>query len=295
MLEKFAEELKAFREKNGITLQQIAQKSRIDLKFIEAIDKGDFSFLPEVYVKAFIKQYAKMIGLDEKITINKYEAAKKGKVIEPVPSELKESEEKKIDEIPKAEIKRQDSVPTAAPIKSYQENIIKENETEGQAFIDKIKNDKMLFSGVVGGTIIILGLLIYLLFFKSGSDIVIAERPYDEIQKENQQRFVENNKNNSSAEVSSVDSLTLKINSSDTCWIKIESDGGNVLEFMLYPNSGKTVKAAQKFVMIIGNSGSTKLELNSRLLNLDGKSKEIKYLTVDKNGISYLNAPPTFK
>ena len=72
MLDKFADELRQQRESAGLTLQQMATKTRIDLKFLEAIDQGNFSFLPDLYVKAFVKQYAKTIGLDENLTIKKF-------------------------------------------------------------------------------------------------------------------------------------------------------------------------------------------------------------------------------
>ena len=52
MLEKLAEELHEARIKSGITLQQMAGKTRVDIKFLEAIDNGDFTFLAEPYVKA---------------------------------------------------------------------------------------------------------------------------------------------------------------------------------------------------------------------------------------------------
>src|SRR5574338_990229 len=85
MLDKFADELRAQREKSGLSLQQMAAKTRIDLKFLEAIDQGNFSFLPDINVKAFVKQYAKTIGLDEDITLKKYEAAKDGLEYDPNP------------------------------------------------------------------------------------------------------------------------------------------------------------------------------------------------------------------
>ncbi len=90
MLDKFAEELRQAREENEITLQQMAAKTRIDIKFLEAIDNGNFSFLPTIYVRAFIKQYAKTVGLDEEETIKNYEAAKQGKLPEKVEVEEKE-------------------------------------------------------------------------------------------------------------------------------------------------------------------------------------------------------------
>ena len=69
MLNKFAQELKKAREKADITLQNLSARSRLDIKFLQSIEKGDFSFLPELYVKAFIKDYAKFVGLDVNETI----------------------------------------------------------------------------------------------------------------------------------------------------------------------------------------------------------------------------------
>ena len=56
MFTKFAEELKEARTKSQLTLQHIASKTRIDLKFLEYMEKGNFNFLPDLYIKAFIKE-----------------------------------------------------------------------------------------------------------------------------------------------------------------------------------------------------------------------------------------------
>lgn len=79
MLNKFADELKSKREESGLTLQQLATKTRIDIKFLEAIEQGNFAFLPELYVKAFVKQFAKTIGLDENVILKSMKPHKKVK------------------------------------------------------------------------------------------------------------------------------------------------------------------------------------------------------------------------
>ena len=57
MFDKLSEELKAARIRSGLSLQLLAAKTRIDLKFLENIEDGNFSFLPELYVKAFLKEH----------------------------------------------------------------------------------------------------------------------------------------------------------------------------------------------------------------------------------------------
>ena len=78
MFEELANELKAAREKNSMTLAQVGNKSKIDIKFLDAMEQGDFAFLPDLYVRAFVKNFARTVGLDENKIYKKFEAAKQG-------------------------------------------------------------------------------------------------------------------------------------------------------------------------------------------------------------------------
>ncbi len=71
-MENFSEHLKKQREERKIRLSDIAVQTRISLKFLEAIEAGNFEILPETYIRAFIRDYAKAIGLDPDETIKRY-------------------------------------------------------------------------------------------------------------------------------------------------------------------------------------------------------------------------------
>lgn len=59
------EQLKAARERQGLTLLAIARSLRIPLKTLQALEEGEFSLLPaDVYVRGFLKQYAGVLGMD---------------------------------------------------------------------------------------------------------------------------------------------------------------------------------------------------------------------------------------
>lgn len=96
MLKKFAEDLKAYREKKKISLLHIANETRIHISNLEKIENGDFEFLPPPYMRAFLKQYIKSLGLDEKETLYNFDLAKSGRY-QPISEsdELKEVIEKK--------------------------------------------------------------------------------------------------------------------------------------------------------------------------------------------------------
>ena len=80
MLDVFGQELRQARENSGLSLKELAAKTKIDLKFLEAMESGDFSFHPDLYMKAFIKDYSKAVGLDNLWMHQKYDAAKQGRI-----------------------------------------------------------------------------------------------------------------------------------------------------------------------------------------------------------------------
>ena len=79
-MKHFGEELKAARESKNISLQDISKATRINIKFIEAIEAGNLNILPPTYIRAFIKSYAKNVGLNQEDTITRYEQYSNGKI-----------------------------------------------------------------------------------------------------------------------------------------------------------------------------------------------------------------------
>ena len=58
--------LATIRHNRGITLQQIANSTKISIRSLEAIERGDFRKLPGgIYDTSYIRQYARAIDYDE--------------------------------------------------------------------------------------------------------------------------------------------------------------------------------------------------------------------------------------
>jgi len=288
MLTKFAEELKQARLNSNVTLQQMASKTKIDFKFLEAIDEGNFAFLPDLYIRAFIKEYASFIGLNANSTIKKYEAAKKGEY--PVDEndkpflqsilENEQSEQKKL------------SLSTR-PLVSYSD--IRENETANSSVQ---KRTQILFAFIAVITII-LSALIYFLFFSGGDKIIISERPYEESIKENSRYIEQPILDTSSIEASdsvstilSADSLVLKIISTNQCWVNAIKDDNTEIEFTLPPASSKIIKAVNSFKLILGNSGGIQLLLNNKPLQFEGIPGAVRYAKITSSEVEYLTTRP---
>ena len=66
------------RVSQGITLEDIVKNTKIQEKYINAIEKGNFRELPSAYIRLFIKSYCKSTNLNENEILNKYNDFAKG-------------------------------------------------------------------------------------------------------------------------------------------------------------------------------------------------------------------------
>ncbi len=67
------EELKAAREAQGLSLTEIAEKTRISHTFLKALEEDDYSVIPgEVFVIGFLRTYSKELGLNVKDVMARY-------------------------------------------------------------------------------------------------------------------------------------------------------------------------------------------------------------------------------
>lgn len=284
MLDRFAEQLRKARLKKGASLQQIAAKTRIDIKFLEAIDSGNFGFLPDLYVKAFIKQFAKAVDLDEQETIKKYEDALAGKLAD--------------DEEPKSLLEQKiDISSTQQPTEIEKQTPIMDGSTSVQKPAIKPNDiNKKLRVLVYAAGFILAGVIVFFAFFNRSSTIVVEEIPYDKVLEEAQDRYqVKEEKDESSTAVLNADSLTLQFvnaDSLDSAWVMIISDDIKKEDFLLYPRNAKTMIATDNFKFTLGNSGVIILKLDGEVLNFDGKRGSVRHYEVSKNGIQRLNSPP---
>jgi cytoskeletal protein RodZ len=64
------------RERRNISLEEISLSTKINIRFLTAIEQGHFEELPGgIICKGFLRAYARQIGMDEEQAINGYFAA----------------------------------------------------------------------------------------------------------------------------------------------------------------------------------------------------------------------------
>jgi len=65
--------LATIRRNRGISLQQIAESTKISVRSLEAIERGEFRKLPGgIYNTSYIRQYARAIDYDESAILAVY-------------------------------------------------------------------------------------------------------------------------------------------------------------------------------------------------------------------------------
>ncbi len=264
-LKQLSEEFKAKREAVGISLEQIAAKTRLDMKFLEAIEEGNFEIMPEVYMRAFIREYAQAIDIDETAALDKYDLAKAGKLKQEQKIDFEKKEEEKIDKIID-----DTAVPVDDPNVHHERNVK--------------KNFNLYY--IVGGAVIVVLLILYLIFFTGSNASIITDQSYDELISEDKPRYEITNEEKNPAVLA--DSLKLKINANDTTWIKYIIDSSEPKEIILLPNRSKVIMASKRFELLIGNSGGIQLSLNDSELEFSGKKGEVKKIEVTSTGIQSL-------
>ncbi len=79
MIKIFAADLKALREEKNISLKDISHYTKINVTILENLESGDFTFQPQAYIRAFLKQYISQLGLDVEETLFDYDLARSGK------------------------------------------------------------------------------------------------------------------------------------------------------------------------------------------------------------------------
>jgi cytoskeletal protein RodZ len=59
------ERLKEIRIEKGIRFETITEKSRIQVKYLQALEEGDLLSIPEVYDKLFFRSYLKALSVED--------------------------------------------------------------------------------------------------------------------------------------------------------------------------------------------------------------------------------------
>ncbi len=247
-MNSFFADLKRAREARGISLAEISDATLISMKMLEALESGDHKVVPQAYLRAFIREYAAVIGLDKEERMRRYDAWLREKDA----VAAKQADQPVLHQPPA----------DTSPLEVKESGVEKFQRLAPTFF--KI--------GLAVIVLILIDIVLWSVLEKEPAQQV-QERPFrDVIREQEQLRGVSDS--GTVATVSSrpgrphyysSDSLVLVATTTDTVWMEIVIDDEILTEHLLRPKSSFTWKAKNEFwISAIGNPTAIKFTLNGR-------------------------------
>ncbi len=246
-MEDIGKILKEARERLKKSHEEIYKETKINISQLQALEENNFTFLPETYVKAFLKTYAKNLGLDPDDILNKY---------------LKNQEEKR-----KAE---EESDESSGPVPSSPEPT----------------NNYLEWSLGFGAVILIFSVIFVYAKYRSydfeGSANLIKEA---QIQGAKVEANSANQHPKSVYKETLASPIELEVTAVEKVWLRLTIDNNKVNEYTLNPGNKLMWIAENKFEILVGNAAGIRLNFEGKEFANLGAPGEPMRLVVTKDGL----------
>ncbi len=252
-LNQFGFELKQERELRNLTLDDISKKTKISLKFLEAIESGHFDFLPDPYVRYFVKSYLDEIGKNTDYFYRKF-------------NELvcKQQKPPKSNDTPKS------VTPHPAETNAIWNDV--------ESAINKLKERHL--SLVISTAFLLVIITLMLIFDNNESNGIMGTKNETRKVSGQDSQFA-----SFSSFIPAKKDLELNIVAAERTWMQIAVDDSVAQEFIFERGDTMTWGAKQKFLIRIGNGAGVRLYLNGNDLGKLGERMEVLNFILTKNGI----------
>lgn len=257
------EKLKEIRIEKGIRFETITEKSRIQVKYLKALEEGDLLSIPEVYDKLFFRSYLKALSVeDEEVYFEEFLNIRREIRVDKTTSTIQISESAKDAD-------------------------------------KKIFSHRNLF--VIMPVVLIIVVLAFLLI-NTEMIGTSSEGKVQEIDIKNVVQRIEAKEQAKFdslrlAEQIKLDSLNmfkpdslglaLRINAKRKTWLRIIADKSDTSEYLLNPGQNVAASANRTFEFLIGRADGLIFSLNGKVLNKAGTdSSVVRYMRIDSSGIA---------
>ena len=280
-LETFGEELRSQRERKQVSLAAISEATRISEKMLEAIEAGKFSVLPQAYIRAFLRAYARTIDLDPEEVIKRYDS-----VNQEIHTAAEEWVSRSKPHVPRPERTTPETTqtPTGVP-----------------------------FSSMVAAVVILIAVAA-VIFYANRESVVPAQEPLSKIPFDKAVRETEaavtqpqdTQRQKPQTQVTqqpvlqspsqaplqtppirqAADSLRLEITTRDSVWVSIVLDNAKHGQYLFPPGRTRSWAAKDQFSVSMGNAGAATFKLNGSNLGALGKRGAVaRNVLITQSGI----------
>lgn len=242
--ETIFEKLKNIRLKKNLELSKIAEKTKIHIKYLEAIESGNLKEIPEVYDKLFFQTYLTSLNIKKK--------------------------DEYLDEFYKIrkEVRPQYTT-TIQKIKSLK--------TDSKRF-SKLKQI-YLIAPILIVVILIVFFAINSKLIEENTDEDVPELSVREIANELEQEAITNVEPDSQStekpDLNNSGEVSIDISTVELTWVRLVKDFSDTLEYLLQPGNSVSEKADSTMDLVIGNAGGVIFKVNGIDVGTLGSSSQI--------------------
>lgn len=235
-MSSFGESLRRERELRGIDLREVAEATKISVRFLQALESGRIDILPGgIFPRAFVRQYAAYLGLDAERTVAEFMYAHAGG--DPVPAAPQASPVKRARPLPVGL--------TLAALLVLVLALLAWRQLRPAAVEQRVEAPPVPVTTVPPQTF--------------PSDRVFppptATPP---------------------AVLAPTEGLVLDLTANQACWVAVQADGVRVIDRVLAQGETQRLNAHREIVLSVGNAGGIAFRLNGRNGVALGKDGEVR-------------------
>lgn len=236
-MSSFGETLRRERELRGIDLREVAEATKISVRFLQALENGRLDILPGgIFPRAFVRQYAAYLGLDPERTVAEFMYTSGGTVVEPIPA-----------------------TPAAAPVKRTRTLPVGIALVAMTAFVVGLLVWRQLRKPPAGEPSV----------EAQPTPAPPATFPGDRV-------FPAPLATPPPANVVPTAGLVLDIVAKQQCWVSVQADGVRVIDRVLAQGETQRLSAQRELVLSVGNAGGVGITINGRSGVALGRNGEVR-------------------
>ncbi len=271
-------ELKAARESRKIKLETVSERTKIPIKYLEALEENRFDIFPShTYAKGFIRAYAKVVGMDPMVLTRQFNAEIQPVEIRIEPKNAEAELEKNLGWRPTLDrppvFRRQDTEESPLNLEMLDEGYAEPIQHEPSVMRQRASASRRGKWGAWAGRAG-LGLVIVLLL---GTMLFYGSRFLSKIKWSSTPSATTTAQTPADQPVEVGDKYQhLILKGLDKSWVLVTMDDGqSTSEVDLDQGETKTYKALKSFKLKLGNAGGVQVQFNGKPLGILGTTGQV--------------------
>ena len=293
----FGDKLRREREMRGVSLEEIAESTKIGTRSLRALEEDDFEKLPGgIFNKGFVRAYSRFLGLDEDETVADFDAAfKEYRVANGYP------DDRQIEQEPEPEpsqtpwllivalvlivavavagyfLRTQGIQVFRSQSRTEPSSQAPPNVSPPPAAPTSINSATQSSAAPATSTS----------EPKTAQSISPSTAPPGSISETDSIPTARKGKSNPAQDLKpNLNSpIRLEVFAREDSWLSISADGKNLGQQVLVAQKSRTIHAQKEVRLKLGNAGGVEISFNGKPVNFDGAPNEVKELTFTPEGL----------